>query len=329
MHPDTDFFRVKIGGLYGYINRQGKIVCPPRFKWASNFSESLAKVSIEDKEGFIDVDFNVVILEDFKNVYPFSGSRAVVQNKADQYGVIDKDGRMVVPFGRFSRIISFNEGLSAFEEVAANGETKTGFINLDGDVVLPAKYLSASSFSEGVSVVMIPGGEYGRYGGINPSGEFVIEPKFSQLGYFSDGLAIACVDSLKGAGFIDHSGAFVIEPQFRCISPFSEGLAQFENAAGIGFIDTTGKTVIQPRLEIAVANDFREGRLLFWTDTELNWSGYLDRTGAVAIPVQFIEAFDFKNGLALVTFGKEDGDEDDVYEAYIDRDGKVIWREDP
>lgn len=46
---------------YGYINKQGVFIIKPKFDKAYNFNAGLAKVKIGNKEGYINMDGDVVM----------------------------------------------------------------------------------------------------------------------------------------------------------------------------------------------------------------------------------------------------------------------------
>ena len=54
---------------------------------------------------------------------------------------------------------------------------KTGFRDLDGNIVIKAIYESAEMFSEGYSAVEVEG----KWGLIDETGKYIIEPKFEFL----------------------------------------------------------------------------------------------------------------------------------------------------
>jgi hypothetical protein len=65
-----------------------------------------------------------------------------VQNKELKYGVIDLNGNVIVPFGRYDYIDGFDRG---FARVLVNiptspGSRKCGIINEQGEEVLPVEY---------------------------------------------------------------------------------------------------------------------------------------------------------------------------------------------
>jgi hypothetical protein len=51
--------------------------------------------------------------------------------------------------------------------------------------------------------------------------------------------------------------------------------------------------------------------------------GYIDKTGTVVIPIQYVDARDFSGGLAAVWDGTADFASGP---SYIDVTGEVIWR---
>jgi len=66
------------------------------------------------------------------------------------------------------------------------------------------------------------------------------------------------------------------------------------------------------------ARPFSEGLALVWRDGEC---GYIDKTGAVVIPIPYaIDGCDFSGGIARVGGGF------DGAPSYIDKTGKVIWQ---
>jgi WG containing repeat len=88
--------RWRFGSLYGFIDRSGKTVVPPRFNLTFGFSEGLAAVRIGRRWGFIDTKGKMVIpLQDFFDVKPFKNglSRVVVEKHG--IGYIDRTGKFV------------------------------------------------------------------------------------------------------------------------------------------------------------------------------------------------------------------------------------------
>lgn len=130
-------------------------------------------------------------------------------------------------------------------------------------------------------------------------------------------------------GYADRSGKVVIAAQFDAARPFARGLAQVglldEELPEIGarpnikwgYIDERGRVVVE--LRYAVLRDFSEGlaaaavldadrperpSLGRGDRRNLRW-GYVDGSGREVIPMQFLSAGDFAEGLAPVNPGGE------------------------
>lgn len=131
-------------------------------------------------------------------------------------------------------------------------------------------------------------------------------------------------------GYADSTGKVVIAAQFDAAQPFTDGLARVGVVDGSlpevaaqpnlkwGYIDERGRVMVE--LRYAVLRDFSEnlaaaavldakqplrplrGRGL--DRRNLAW-GYVDRSGREIIPVQFLDAGDFSEGLAAVNVAGE------------------------
>lgn len=108
----------------------------------------------------------------------------------------------------------------------------------------------------------------------------------------------------------------VIQPKYEVAEDFSDGLAlvaEYGWGSAYGFINTSGEVVIPPLVGITVLGAFHEGLCVVEVDGK---SGYIDKTGAMAITPQFDAAYNLKHGVALVS--------SDDHWGFIDKTGKVI-----
>ncbi len=171
------------GGKFGYIDKTGKIVIPPQFFVAQDFSEGLATVRVEETAD-------------------------------SKFGYIDRSGHMAIA-PRFYQAGPFTEGLAAVETSARVVGTQVvdiawGFIDKAGVIKIPDKYDFAGNFSEGLARVAIKLGVSMGY--IDRAGRMIIPPRFYEAWDFSDGLAAVCSDECV---YIDRSGAPVFNG-LRC-----------------------------------------------------------------------------------------------------------------
>ena len=119
--------------------------------------------------------------------------------------------------------------------------TRYGYIDRSGQLVIDFQFYRANKFSAGVAVVGV-GEEKTRFGLIDKTGKFVVNPIFEAAGQFSDGLAPVQKDDKWG--YIDKHGTMVIPCCFESAGRFSEGLAPVQKDDKRGYIDKRGTMVI-------------------------------------------------------------------------------------
>lgn len=98
---DGDFHEgrcaVKVGDVWGYIDKTGEIVVEPQYLNAYGYSEGLASVCFDDKWGFINEEGKMVIPPQFDNPAYFLNDVAFVE-KDGKLGIIDRSGHVVCDF---------------------------------------------------------------------------------------------------------------------------------------------------------------------------------------------------------------------------------------
>jgi hypothetical protein len=116
---DNSIYRGYKDQKYGFIDRTGKFVIPPRFYRVQKFSEGRALFVQTGKShgyGFIDSKGQVVIKPEFIDAKSFSeGLAAVAINAGDDkklWGYINRDGTWIIR-PQFQHVNSFEGGLAA------------------------------------------------------------------------------------------------------------------------------------------------------------------------------------------------------------------------
>ncbi len=245
---------------WGFIDKRGQVVIPPKFADAKDFHEGLAAVQDESNGG---------------------------------WGYIDKSGQAVIP-PQFMDAGLFSEGLAAVR-TATDG--KWGYIDKSGQAIIPPQFMDAGLFSERLAAVQTSTG--GKWGYIDKSGQAVIPPQFAEAWTFSDGLAAVQTGNGGKLGYIDKSGRVVIPPQFQFAHEFYDGMAlvRMEKDGKFGYIDKNGKVVIP--FQFSGAWNFAEGVAAVRREENGKW-GYIDKNGQVVIQFQFGNAdhHKFSEGLA-------------------------------
>jgi hypothetical protein len=129
---------------YGYINRRGEIVIPPRFDIAWEFAANgLARVEVDGKIGYINTKGEEVISPRFGFAGDFADNGLAAVEEDGKWGYINAQGEEVIPLRfDFARAFTAN-GLAAVE---ANG--KWGYINTQGEEVIPLRFDDAGDFGD-------------------------------------------------------------------------------------------------------------------------------------------------------------------------------------
>ena len=156
VEPFSDgLFNVTKADSHAYFDSSGKIVIPFQNKYESygNFTEGLARVSINEKWGYIDKSGQETIKPQFHFAEEFSNDIAVVRNSEDKYGAIDKTGNLIFDY-QFRSLLRFENGYAKF------GDYKTyGLIDKSGKIVVPQKYIYIGPVENNKVKVQIKEGE--------------------------------------------------------------------------------------------------------------------------------------------------------------------------
>lgn len=202
-----------------------------------------------------------------------------------------------------------------------------------------------------ISVQIATPGQDTKTGFINRFGEVVIAPSFEWAGYFADNLAPVRIAENKN-GYIDRQGNIVIQPVFTSARPFSEGAAfvsaiDANGTPNYGFIDIYGDYLIGPiegewpfatqdGSDSFSSSEKHYGEILFYDGFvvtnmtgNITYSGnYMNKNGDFMFEDdRLVWAHRFSEGLAVVQM--RDGTIENPntgYTAVIDITGKEIFR---
>lgn len=129
-YDESDNIRVSVDCLYGFIRSGGKVATYKRPMY-----------------GLINYKGETIFEPSFYSLIPAIGNKNLytVQNNHFEYAVLNIDGTEVVPFGKYSWIDGFDNGLARVRiGNVTNGQiqngSKWGLINENGDEVLPLEY---------------------------------------------------------------------------------------------------------------------------------------------------------------------------------------------
>jgi KWG Leptospira. len=256
-----------------------------------NFGDTITPVRFneEKKVGLKDAEGNIIASAKYAHIKEFVEGMAAVNlggKERVEYQMPPGAGLLYVP------ILKIFGG-------------KWGFVNIQGEEIIPCQYEAVESFSEGMAAVKL---KY-KCGFIDKTGAQIIPCKYDDVNNFSEGLAV--VYSRNRCGFVNITGQLVVPCKYEIAESFSEGLAAVRSKFQYGFIDITGKEVIP--LKYARAKSFSEGLAVV---SIRNRYGFVDITGQEVIPLKYETAESFSEGLAVVKLKNKYG--------FVDKTGQEV-----
>ena len=160
-----------------------------------------------------------------------------------------------------------------------------GFVDVNGKVVIEARYKGAGYFIDGLAWAKNMDGTVGY---INPKGDWVIKPEFTKAKGFSKGSGFARVTKGEVKGFVTKGGKFQTLTDAESFGDFHEGLAYGKKNGLVGFFNTEGTWVIKPTFQ--AVKDFKNG--MARAKQSDRW-GFIDKTGKWVIEARFDGVRDF------------------------------------
>lgn len=345
-------YPVKIKGLFGYMNTEGKMIISPKFDFADEFSDGFAVVALNLQPCLIDVNENRAIdtglyqfigkfSEGLCAVTDFKQNKFYLNNKAEKTISLSREFYEAHPFyngiARIAKKIDYIEQKFGME--ISRIAYRFGYINKNGDSICSFIYDDAEDMFEEVARVKINS----KFGLINSMGNEILNPNYSNLSSFSEGLAV--VEKAGKFGYINTKGEEIIAIKFEYSTMFNNGFAAFIANNKYGFIDKEGAIKIE-----AIYDDVRpfgEGlaavligkkwsfintkgetqmqpyydNVAFFNDglcpvmKNKKW-GAIDKTGRLILQLDYDYVSPFEDGIARIVFSE--------IELYADTNGKVL-----
>jgi hypothetical protein len=241
--------RVWQNGKVGFIDRTGVLVIAPVYDRAWSFSRGLGRTSaIQDgTAGAIDKTGAWVFRTGYQEIHlatDFARDRSSVVfgwhfKKADRWGLLDLDGRVVLDADFDQSLQRCHDGrLIAYKNkewlyFRADGSplqppdgrltdatcgrqppytlkigNKYGLVDAESHPLTPLQFDAVTTCGSGVRNVKIDG----KWGRIGPDGHWLLEPKFDYLSGCLD-VFVASIDGKRG--FMRSDGSWLIEPKFE------------------------------------------------------------------------------------------------------------------
>lgn len=209
------------GEVWDFINEKGqKVIQSEYFGFGTFLKLYDYKVTIQPHDFFAEglIPVSIQILDP-----TYEGSNIS--------GFLNKEGQLAI-YGYYDRVYNFSDGMARIEK-----DGKTGYINKNGDYVIPPIFSSGGAFAEELAPVMDVNS--GKWGYVDKKGKFVIPPLYSKARRFSGGLAAVWKDFKWG--YITPDGSVAVPLQYRSADSFSDGYAFVTTESDAFFINRHGQ----------------------------------------------------------------------------------------
>lgn len=244
---------VRKGGKWGFVDHTGELVIEPRWTHPRSFFNDLCLIENDPRPRYINTSGEVVIeLEEGVTGSSFSEGYARFRL------VRPWDNPPPPPKAFFEFLNATEDERAEVEELWKPDQLRAGFINTEGEVVIPAEWGEAGDFAGGRAAVRRVGdrtweamaAEPGDllWGFIDTEGEVVIEPQFERVRAFRDSVAVFYEGRFAGA--IDRDGQIIVPArQFHDIDVFAGDVGIAVRDFELVVIDREGRVLIETGLD--------------------------------------------------------------------------------
>ncbi|KMT22131.1 WG repeat-containing protein [Clostridium cylindrosporum] len=309
----------KDGAIYGYIDSKGNFVIKPKYQIAYDFNGSGIGIVQENKlMGGINTKGEYVIKPIYDSINPYKEGRAIYVLNGTM-GVIDEVGNIITKKS-YSFISDYTGGRAIIGVSNQDGSYTYGYIDREGNEIIPPKLLEANEFNDDVALVKVKDDVYGL---INKEGKLLNTYNYGYVSQYGDGVMVFA-NSFNGPfGYINREGKVVIKPIYKVATGFKDGVAIVSTEEVYNFkygvINLEGKYVFTPIY--SKIEHLGEGRLALGMpigdDKNIGTSIYAigDTTGKRLSDFKYLVVGEYEKGLS---YGS-----DSNYTFFIDKNGNI------
>lgn len=353
------FAEVHVKNRKYLIDRQGQIQFEHIYKdwnWAglTGDRDLLVVTTINDRQGVADLQGRLIVDTIYKKINRFSEGLATVVAEPEglagkqQVGLINTQGDIIVPFGRFDDIRPFHNGFAAViqqEQKGTDVKEIEGVIDVRGEIqfLLADELIGFSNsepiYQDGLAEIAIypteqegasgpqTGEPFSYRGMMDAEGNIVFShPRIIDITPFANGRAFAKTTDFAWL-MIDRQGKRVGKDYYLAVPEegFRNGQAVVQLEEGLSLIDVNGAVLQTADLQTTYYHwrgdaVFYEVEILIEDTYERRW-GFWDLNNKRVQAARF-SIIDweqgFQNDVARV--------EEKGREGYFSRKGKYVWR---
>jgi hypothetical protein len=303
-------------GKYHYINKTGKDFGTADNKGSNYyfFGESGLAVYEETERPYFLIDNTgkvIKTIEDCDGIYAFSNDIAAYKCKSGKFGFLDIDGNKIIPC-EYDGFGAFSEGYAKVEK-KIDGKTKVGYIDNKGNIILPILYELGGNFANGWAIIK----KDNNYFFIDRNGNLNDAPrKYDELFDFKSGFARGIIKGTNNAPntyyYINKDLKEEITITSKEAYSFWDDVAVIKRDKDYELLNKKGE-VFKTLAGIDILKFSVEGLLAIRQNGK--W-GFMNNKGEVVITPKYDSCEVFKYGFARVKNGTKWG--------IIDRSGTQI-----
>lgn len=301
---------VQKDGKWGVIDQNGQLLIP--CEWDSLIGDSYGGLIVH-KNGFcgaLALDGTVLIpCDQYTYVGPaINGVRHI--GKGDAWGMCSTSGEIITDC-QWQNLGYFHDGLAYVSDLSG---ISYGYINGQGELVIPCVFASADDFRNGSAVVRTDEG----WQLIDASGHFLCDEPWDKMEQFCQGDLIM-VEKDGKFGYINRQGEIAIPVIYDNAQEFGDGLALVKLGDDTFWINETGEKTLD-RLEGYTSSPFCSG-LAAVTNVE-GCTGLMDKQGNFITPCQWDRGLHnavstFRTSQIIIVWQEE-------HCAFLNRQGEMI-----
>ncbi|WP_294673710.1 WG repeat-containing protein [uncultured Fluviicola sp.] len=150
---------VRVNGRYGYIDIQGKFIIPAAFDYADAFNFGFASVYINGNVKLIDKKGKEVINNrHYRNIRLISSNKAIVNDKKDFVKLIDIHSQKLLSPYSLERVFDFTDGVAIVSRLKRDKKEsydyEVGLMDTNGRMVVDfGRYIQIKTFANGFALV--------------------------------------------------------------------------------------------------------------------------------------------------------------------------------
>lgn len=305
-----DFLGAKKGKEYVYINMKTFEVIKTSYEFAGEFQDGMATVLKDNKYGFINSSFSLIVPCFYNITRNFSEGFASVKDSTGKWGYIAKDRNSIA-----SCIYDKGHEFSCGRAMVLK-DSLIGFIDKTGKLVIPFSFDYSSfddynynrkqGFLDGICAIR----KNDKYGIIDTAGNVLLDFKYDKIIFATDyqlnlwdwfpieeNYALAIVN--KNFIIVNKAGSLLDKYKSTHLIYFVENISYVcDSTDKCGFINEKGNLIIPFNYDYYEYSTFKNGYAVVKKNNKF---GIIDNQGKAILPANYDELSNFNDKLAKAT----------------------------